>query len=352
MQRILVAVATIAVLLGMAGMARPTAAAGLSPWDGGIDVYRAGVFTTQQTWQWCTAADVQIIRNIVDRRADHARSSQQRFFDAMRAHNRYDLPVADGVDPAGWAYGLRHFVDDRYRLVVSGSFDAALRSAVTSLRRTNLPVGITVGHGNHAWVLTGFTATADPAATTRFTVTSVRVTGPLWGLQSRTYGYDMRPDTRLTPRQLAGFFTPWHYARIRMAWEGRWVSIQPTGTAALAGTPAAIPPPDPRRSAGPSPSGPASPGASLGTATAAPGAAARTAVPGDVAFGANPSGGPRAADDPAITSVAGSRSVLGAAGWLAAVAVVALALAIVLAGFAIRLERGRIRRRRSPTRPG
>jgi hypothetical protein len=69
-------------------------------------------------------------------------------------------------------------------------------------------------------------ARADPARTTNFTVTSVRVVGPLWGLQSRTYGYDMRPDTKLTPSQLRTFFTPWHYARVRMAWEGRWVSIQ------------------------------------------------------------------------------------------------------------------------------
>ena len=99
----------------------------------------------------------------------------------MRARNRYDIPVTDGVDPAGWTAGLRHYVDGRYRLVASRSFDAALRSAVTNLRRTNLPVGITVAHGNHAWVLTGFTATADPAQTTKFTVTSVRVVGPALG---------------------------------------------------------------------------------------------------------------------------------------------------------------------------
>src|SRR5207253_11493897 len=101
------------------------------------------------------------------------------------------------------------------------------RSAVTNLRWTNLPVGITVAHGNHAWVLTGFTATADPAATAAFTVTSVRVVGPLWGLQSSSYGLDMRPDTKLTPRQLRGFFTPWHYTSVPMAWENRWVSVQP-----------------------------------------------------------------------------------------------------------------------------
>src|SRR5207342_3972658 len=114
-------------------------------------------------------------------------TSQQAYYTYMRNHNRYDIPARDGVDPGGWAAGLRHFVDARYRRVASDSFSSALRSAVTSLRKTGLPVGITVSHGNHAWVLTGFTATADPAKTSRFTVTSVRVVGPLWGLQSRSY---------------------------------------------------------------------------------------------------------------------------------------------------------------------
>ncbi len=204
-----------------------TAEDALPRWRGGLDLYRPGVFTTQKTWYWCTAADVQIMRNIVHRKTNHTQAQQRRFFDYMRAHDRYPIPLRDGVDPAGWAAGLRHFVDPRYRLVSSGSFKSALRSAVRNLRLTNRPVGVTVAHGNHAWVLTGFTATADPATSSRFRITSVRVTGPLWGLQSRSYGYDMRPDRKLTRNQFKGFFTPWHYAPIRMAWEGRWVSVQP-----------------------------------------------------------------------------------------------------------------------------
>jgi hypothetical protein len=171
------------------------------------------------------------MRNIVYRQTDHTRTNQSRYFDYMRAHDRYAIPVTDGTDPAGWTAGLRHFVDTRYRLYQSTTFNSALRSAVTNLRKTNRPVGLLVAHGDHAWVLTGFTATADPARTTNFTVTTVRVVGPLWGLQSRTYGYDMRPDTKLTPSQFRTFFTPWHYARVRMAWEGRWVSIQAVAAA-------------------------------------------------------------------------------------------------------------------------
>ena len=297
---IAVSVGLLAAVVGPATVPGPAGAASLTAWNGGINLYRSGVFTTQKTWQWCTAADVQIMRNIVDRDDDHSRANQQRYYSAMRAHNRYDVPAGDGVDPAGWTWGLRHYVDPRYRLVSSGSFNSALRSAVTSLRRTNLPVGITVGRGSHAWVLTGFTATADPAKTTRFSVTSVRVTGPLWGLQSRSYGYDMRPNTRLTPKQLAGFFTPWHYARIRMAWEGRWVSIQPIGTLPVASatpkptvrptptpTPTPTPSPTPRPSPTPTPTPTPTPAIEL---SASPPAA--SPPPDGAAAAANASPGP------------------------------------------------------------
>jgi hypothetical protein len=249
-------VALLVLLLG--AVAAPAPASAASRWTGGIDLYRSGVFTTQKSWLWCTPASIQIVRNIVRHEADHSAASQSRYFDYMRAHDRYRIPVKDGTDPAGWTAGFRRYVDSRYRLVASTSFDSALRSAVTNLRKTNLPVGITVAHGNHAWVLTGFTATADPGATSHFTVTSVRVVGPLWGLQSTSYGLDMRPDTKLTPRQLRGFFTPWHYTSVPMAWENRWVSVQPIATTAT-GPPTTAPRASPKPTPWPEPVVAASP---------------------------------------------------------------------------------------------
>jgi hypothetical protein len=254
--------------LGMAagalGTPGPVAAADpkVPAWDGGVNLYRKGVFTTQKSWLWCTAADVQIIRNIARRDDDHSTSGQRRYYNWMRTHNKYKLPQSAGVDPQGWTAGLRHFVDDRYRLVSSKTFDEALRSAVTNLRRTNLPVAVAVSRGNHGWVLTGFTATADPLKTTSFKVTSVRVTGPLFGLQSKN-GYDMRPNTKLTTAQFRRFFTPWRYAPKRMIWDGRYVSIQPiakkaaavaTPRASVAPKTAASPTPTLAPSASPSPS--------------------------------------------------------------------------------------------------
>jgi len=221
-------VVVLAVMFAIAGfaVAPPPPAAALSAWTGGISLYRAGSFTTQRTWLWCTAADIQIIRNMVRGTRDHTTAGQRRYFDWMRQHNRYALPLSAGVDAQGWAAGMRHFVDGRYRLMSSTTFDGALRLAVTRMRLTNLPVGVTVSRGNHAWILVGFRATADPAVTKSFTVTSVRVVGPLYGLQSRN-GYDMKPNTSLTVAQFRKYFTPWRYAPKRMIWDGRYISIQP-----------------------------------------------------------------------------------------------------------------------------
>ena len=90
----------------------------------------------------------------------------------------------------------------------------------------NLPVAVTVARGNHGWVLTGFSATADPRVTDDFEVRSVRVSGRCTGCRSRN-GYDMQPNTSLSVGQIRGFFTSWRYAPKAMVWDGRFVSIQP-----------------------------------------------------------------------------------------------------------------------------
>ena len=318
---VLVAIAVALSLIAIGGpRGSPSDASALSKWTGGIDLYRSGVFTTQQSWLWCTAAGVQIIRNIVDRQSDHSTTSQSRYFAYMRNHNRYPIPTSDGVDPAGWTSGLQRYVDGRYRLFQHASFDRALRDAVTNLRKTSLPVAVAVQQGNHGWVLTGFTATADPATTSTFTVTSVRVTGPLWGLQNSSYGYDMKPDTRLTPAQFRTFFTSWHYARIKMVYEGRWISIQGVATAPKP-KPATTAAPTAKPSVAPS----ASPVASPSAAPSASGLESPQPLPAASVETAPASAVP--ASPPSSTA---SLALPGVAAIVGVIAAVAVALTIAL----------------------
>jgi hypothetical protein len=216
-----------------------------------------------------------------------------------------------------------------------------------NLRRTNLPVGITVANGGHAWVLTGFTATADPLSTTSFTVTSVRVVGPLFGLQSRN-GYDMPPDTKLTPAQLRHYFTPWKYAPKRMIWDGTYVSIQPIPATSASTTPAG----SPVASASGSSSPPSSPDPSASTtdfATASPATTAAAADPSAVgpASAATASPSPEGSIAAAATTT-GSDGV--GPGLAIAVLVVGLAGAIMAIGIGRSFARPRAapRSRRAP----
>ena len=215
-----------ALFFAMSALA-PGAAAGASPRGGWetFDVYRPGVYSQQATWTWCTAASVQIIGNILFDGTDHSSAQQRQFFDYMRASNRYQQPSHRGVDPQGFLAGLQHFVDARYTLVASATFDAAVRSAVTRLRQTGEPVALIVAAGRHAWVLTGFTATADPARTTNFQVVSVRVVGPLYGRQTIN-GYDAPPDTSLSYTALRRFLLPYRFPFAMTPWTGSYLTFQ------------------------------------------------------------------------------------------------------------------------------
>ena len=274
----------VALLISIGWVATPAPAdAALPTWNGGINLYRTGVFSTQKTWLWCTAADVQIMRNIKYDRNDHSRTTQSRYFNYMRGHNRYSLPVSAGVDPKGWEMGLRRYVDSRYRVQAHDTFAKALKLAAARMRRTNLPVAVAVSRGNHGWVLHGFTATADPAKTSTFTVTSVRVSGPLWGLQNRTFGYDMRPNTKLSVTQFKRFFTKWWYSPKRMIWDNKFVSIQPLTTSASTSASTESTGAAPVQPVGPAPSSAPTPAAA--SVAPAPAARAEQVAPSAAASG-------------------------------------------------------------------
>jgi hypothetical protein len=206
-------------------VATPLAATTLASGPVRVDLYRPGVYSMQATWTWCTAAGVQIMRNIALGQADHSSVNQGRYFDYMRARDRYRTPPKEGVDPQGFRAGLREFVDPRYAIVANTTYDTAVQSAVTRLRLSGLPVALIVDAGRHAWILTGFTASADPAVTSSFRVTSVRVVGPLYGRQS-VNGYDPPPNTSLSYDAFRRYLLPYHFPYGATPWDRRYVTFQ------------------------------------------------------------------------------------------------------------------------------
>ncbi|MFI5262015.1 MAG: hypothetical protein ACHQZR_05640 [Candidatus Limnocylindrales bacterium] len=191
-------------------------------WTGGLELYRASAFTSQPNDYTCVPTSVQMMLNLITGASNHSASQITSFYAWGRAHNAYHYSTA-GLDPASWAGLLTANGGGTYRDVSYTSYDEALRGAVTAFRATGKPVGLLVDHGHHAWVMSGFTATADPLGSP-FRVTGVTIMGPLYPSQS--HGYDPRPGTHFTAAQLAGYLTPYTEA-FPVRWTGDYVIVAP-----------------------------------------------------------------------------------------------------------------------------
>ena len=209
--------------------AAPVGATSTSSWSGRYDLYRSGVFSSQQTMTWCVAASVQMMLNIVRDQSDHSYANQHEYIHYARQHDRYKDPKITGTDGQGWVAALHHFGGlYNYEIVGSESFKSALRSSIKRLRTTGQPVGLIIDHHYHAWVMTGFEASADPKVDSSFVVKAVYIMGPLYPRPRQSNGLDPPPDSRLTRRELGHYLNTYiDHLKPNSPLEGKYVTIQP-----------------------------------------------------------------------------------------------------------------------------
>src|SRR3954447_4375106 len=189
------------------------------------DLFRKGVFVTQYRWTWCVGASSQMMLNIIKGTSNTTLYRQKRLVTYAMRHDGFPNSDTGGSDAIGWSHALTHFGGGKYAPVLSTNFRQSVRRAAKRMRATGKPVGLLVMGGRHAWVLSGFDATADPAKTRRFSVTNVYVLGPLYPKQEKGY-FDMPPDTRLTFDQ---FRTPFRMFDDPDSpqFDGYWVTVSP-----------------------------------------------------------------------------------------------------------------------------
>jgi hypothetical protein len=214
----------------LAGSERgPATAAGLSPPAAGgrraldppprpgpfgIDLYRGGDFVSQATHHWCVAASMLTMMNIVDEGADHSTARQRRLYDLARTRSTWRL-VGPGAEPEGWARGLDALGYGPYAVHVDDTRSGAIRTAARALRMTGRPVGLLLWHGAHAWVMSGFEATADPAYTDDFAVTALSVEDAWYPRISSVWGASRPPDTLVPLEALSEAYLPWRRPSVR-----------------------------------------------------------------------------------------------------------------------------------------
>ena len=229
--RVALRVALIVALLVPAA-AVPGGASGSSGYT--LDLAATRDYVSQTNFVQCVGASMQMMINMIAPRDDRSARTQLRLQDLARSLSgpRPDGFERQGASVRGWTAGLNHLGYGPYRLFGAASLDEALRAAARAIRMTGRPVGLLVWRGRHAWVMSGFQATADPAATDRFEVTGAYVLDPLYPHGSKTWGPSPRPGRAISVEQVGRQFVARGSGSSSSRWltsglAGKWVLVLP-----------------------------------------------------------------------------------------------------------------------------
>ena len=212
-----------------------------------MNLYRRGDFVSQRTVYWCVAASVQTMINIMEPgKPDHSGASQRQLqFQARRLDQDDDgfwrrlmgeerwRKGHHGLGLQDWA-GLLNANDfGPYVVDRAETRKQAIRKAARAVRLTGKPAGLVVWRGAHAWVMSGFEATADPAYTNDYKVTRLFIQDPWYPLVSSIWGASRRPNAAVPARALAQDYLPYDRPlRRHPKRDGKFMLVLPTLPAA------------------------------------------------------------------------------------------------------------------------
>ena len=298
MRRLRPALTLASALLLVAGLF-PLPANGATVWR--FNLYRGGSFVFQDPYYTaCTAAAVMTMLNITDLADTGGTGFRWTTYRTKNSSNRADvrdmtsilsfershdtLAVGrPGSDAHGWRNALNYYgwgpaamsdpaqrvYDDR----AYGSFDGALKGAVTAIARFHKPVGLLAWAGGHAQVVTGYIVTGeDPSISDNFVVNGLLVSDVLASsrlvnryinrltLKSGDVRYRFQSYREVDSPLDDPYSVGWRRSSVRSAtseWYRRWVLVIPVRDGAPVPeptpTPEPTPPPDPTPTPEPTP---------------------------------------------------------------------------------------------------
>ena len=193
-----------------------------------MDLYQRNDHVPQYNGSWCVGASMQMMMNLMERgKPNRSKRTQKRLYDLAREISPW-IETRPGASVYGWAVGLGEEGYGTFQEMSAESRAEALRIAARQMRFTRKPVGLLVWDGAHAWVMSGFKATADPAYTDDFDVTAVWIEDPWFGRVSRTWGRGLEPHTLVSARALRADFVRWSsHHRPEYGRDGAYVIVAP-----------------------------------------------------------------------------------------------------------------------------
>jgi hypothetical protein len=229
---------------------------GLRPRPGpgrfGMNLYQRGDFVSQQTEYWCVVASVHTMINIMEPdKADRGPAFQRQLqFQARRLDTDDDdwywrrmmgearwRSGHHGLGLTDWTVLLNARGYGPYEVDRAETRKHAIRKAARAVRLTGKPAGLVVWRGAHAWVMSGFEATADPAWTNQFKVSRVYIQDPWYPAVSSIWGASRPPNAAVPPRALGVDYLRYDRpGRVHPKRDGRYMLILPRVAEATART--------------------------------------------------------------------------------------------------------------------
>jgi len=209
-----------------ASAAGPTAATVTSATPGvfAMDLYQEGDFVSEFVDTWCVPAAMQTSMNIMSAVPDTTRDAQAKLMDLAVSLGGTQ---SGGTDPIGWADGLAKLGYGNYQVGSKLKMVDAVRTVAKQIRVTQRPAGLVVWQGWHSWVVSGFTATADPATTDSFTVISLRIEDVWYPRVSTKWPKSRPPDADVLVSDLAPDYKTWVQAKFFPGRDGYFVYVIP-----------------------------------------------------------------------------------------------------------------------------
>jgi hypothetical protein len=231
-RRGIVASVVMAIVLGATAVGWPVPSAqAASAYQ--LELYRRGDFVSQTNLVQCVGASMQMMINMMAAQDDRSAGTQHELWLLARTFRGRNAPPRPANRPArgasvhGWSKGLNVLGYGPYRVVGFATIEEAARAAARSIALTGRPVGVLVWAGRHAWVMSGFTATADPLVTDDFEVTAAQVLDPLYPRHSTTWGRSPEPGARVSLETLGHYFVPRRKSTYSGTLAGQWVLVLP-----------------------------------------------------------------------------------------------------------------------------
>jgi putative peptidoglycan lipid II flippase len=194
-----------------------------------MDLFHEGDYVGELTNKWCIPAAMQTMMNIMDEGADTTEETQNKLFDlgVSIARSRQGVP-----EPESWAQGLTQLGYGNFKVATTTGRQGAIELVAKQIRITNRPAGLLVWYGWHAWVVSGFVATADPAETDDFLVEALFIEDVWYPRHSSLWnkdrdGYSRPPDSQVPAGILHEDFKAWDQAVNYPDYQDKFVVIIP-----------------------------------------------------------------------------------------------------------------------------